>query len=238
MYLNGTFNSSVLGSSLACKTLADWVAAADAGALYANIHTVTNPGGLVRGQVELDGEEGGVSRYSVSMSGLNQVSNNTIVPIDTPTTAMLRLRVDPANDLATWELNVTYVTDMISSHVHGGNTTSNGPAAVLLAPAEPPPEAPAAPPPGETPSLPPPDPGAAPQGASVRVGCVGALPGARVACLSALESQPPGRACQSFTAPAPCSPAGAPLCAGGGRRRGLGPNTALLAGRPRQQMIS
>lgn len=144
LYFNGSFTAWEMGSSMEGQTLADFVAAVVAGNLYSNVHTLEKPGGLIRGQLVLESTEGGVSTITCTMSGQNQVSDNAVVPVDTPTAAMLVLRVRPADDVAEWRLNVTSVVEMVSSHVHGGNTTSNGAAVALLAPAAPPAEAPVA----------------------------------------------------------------------------------------------
>ena len=150
-----------MGSGLQGQTLDDMAELARAGQLYVNVHTVADTPGLVRGQLQLEEEGETMFVFAAECSGLNQVTNGSIVPIDTPTTANFTLTVDRLTSTAEWSLRVSDVSQMLMSHIHAGNETSNGPVAVLLAPGVP--FGPAPPSPSVAPSpAPAPEPAPAP----------------------------------------------------------------------------
>lgn len=84
-----------------------------AGGMYMNVHSATNPGGEIRGQIGLD-------VYDVTMTGDQEVP-----PVVGGGTATSRIIVNPVTRELTGTITNVSVTSN-NGHIHGGNYGANG----------------------------------------------------------------------------------------------------------------
>ena len=107
--IGATMDGTVAVSGTDAQDLAD-------GLWYVNVHTATNPGGELRGQLMQPGEV----LYSAALSGANEVP-----PVTTTATGGAQFILDPAGASLRYEAVFTGLT-ATASHIHTGAVGLNG----------------------------------------------------------------------------------------------------------------
>ena len=102
---------------------ADQVASFEAGATYLNVHTPTNPGGEVRGQVIPDGIHFAIGE----LEGAQEVPR-----VVSSAGGTFAVTVNPATSTLDAHVNTTGADDATAAHLHDGYAGSNGPVLIGL----------------------------------------------------------------------------------------------------------
>ncbi|HEX7097979.1 MAG TPA: CHRD domain-containing protein [Acidimicrobiia bacterium] len=118
----GTITEADLLPMTGVDTMAQLVESIRTGGAYVNVHTTTNPGGEMRGQLAP-----AAFNLSASLSGANEVP-----AVATDGTGIAALSIAPSQDAINYTLITYGLVDTIMAHIHIGPAGVNGPVAVFL----------------------------------------------------------------------------------------------------------
>ncbi|WP_035467809.1 CHRD domain-containing protein [Algoriphagus mannitolivorans] len=108
------------------KTIRDLIKEFEAGKIYVNLHTSTNPGGELRGQVSgIMANEN--KNYNSKLSGANEVP-----AVSTSATGIAKFNFNQDTSMATFQVNVDGLSDVRFAHIHFAKAGVNGPVVYTL----------------------------------------------------------------------------------------------------------
>ncbi|RAI84671.1 CHRD domain-containing protein [Algoriphagus yeomjeoni] len=116
----GMIDASNLSGALAGKTIADLITELEAGRIYVNVHTTTNPGGEIRGQVSMI-KANDNKNYSANLAGANEVPS-----VDSEGTGVAKFNFSNDGSAASFHVNVDGISDVRFAHIHFAKAGVNG----------------------------------------------------------------------------------------------------------------
>ncbi len=116
----GMIDASNLSGALAGKSISDLVKEMEAGKIYVNVHTVTNPGGELRGQVSSIAANDN-KNYGTKLSGANEVP-----AADSKGTGVAKFNFSNDGSSASFHVNVAGISDVRFAHIHFAKAGVNG----------------------------------------------------------------------------------------------------------------
>jgi len=116
----GTIDASTLVGPLAGMSIVDLVEKLEAGEIYTNVHTTSNPGGEIRGQVSMV-EASDNKNYGTKLSGANEVPAAM-----TDATGVAKFQFSKDGESALFQVNVDGIEDVRFAHIHLAKAGSNG----------------------------------------------------------------------------------------------------------------
>lgn len=122
----GIITEANLVGPLAGEPFEALVNALNEGNAYVNIHTVTYPGGEIRGQIS--GVKAGNNRnFTTQLSG-----NEEVPPVDTKAVGTGVFKFDSKISALNFQVNVAQLEDVRFAHIHIGKKGENGPFVAFL----------------------------------------------------------------------------------------------------------
>lgn len=124
--LGGTFvNGTMTGTFPIAADVAQRMLA-NPGNFYVNVHTTTNPGGAVRGQLAY--ASGGAVTYAAELRPSNEVP-----PANSNAFGSAFITFDPINNTIAWDARAVGIANPTASHLHRGAAGANGPVVINFA---------------------------------------------------------------------------------------------------------
>ena len=93
----GSIDSPIVGSTTIDNVLMNYLIQ---GLAYVNIHSVEFPAGEFRGQIEIDGADGNITKFKVNLD-----SENEVPPLRTNASGKGRLELNLDNGLLVWNID-------------------------------------------------------------------------------------------------------------------------------------
>ena len=122
----GMIESSNLSGPLAGKSIMDLIKEFEAGKIYVNLHTSTNPGGELRGQVSKIMPNDN-KNYNAKLSGAQEVPS-----VMTDATGIAKFNFNNDTSMASFQVNVDGLSDVRFAHIHLAKAGVNGPVIYTL----------------------------------------------------------------------------------------------------------
>jgi hypothetical protein len=116
----GMIDASKLTGALAGKSITDLVKELEAGLIYVNIHTTTNPGGELRGQVSMV-QPNDNKNYGAKLAGANEVP-----AVMSDGTGVAKFNFSNDGSFASFHVNVAGIADVRFAHIHFAKAGANG----------------------------------------------------------------------------------------------------------------
>lgn len=116
----GMIDASNLSGALAGKSIADLIKELEAGRIYVNIHTSTNQGGELRGQVSMI-KANDNKNYGAKLAGGNEVP-----AVDSEGTGVAKFNFSNDGGAASFQVNVDGISDVKFAHIHFAKAGVNG----------------------------------------------------------------------------------------------------------------
>ncbi len=116
----GMIDASNLTGALAGKSISDLVKEMEAGLIYVNIHTSTNRGGELRGQVSMIASNDN-KNYGAKLSGANEVP-----AVMSNGTGIAKFNFSNDGNAASFHVNVSGIADARFAHIHFAKAGVNG----------------------------------------------------------------------------------------------------------------
>ncbi len=116
----GMIDASNLSGTMAGKSISDLIEEIEAGRIYVNVHTTTNPGGELRGQVSMI-KANDNKNYGAKLAGANEVH-----AVDTEGTGVAKFNFSNDGGAASFQVNVDGISDVKFAHIHFAKAGVNG----------------------------------------------------------------------------------------------------------------
>ncbi|MEX2566364.1 MAG: CHRD domain-containing protein [Cyclobacteriaceae bacterium] len=120
----GTITEADLSGQLEGESLSTLVSAMDNGNAYVNIHTVSFPGGEIRGQISMIQEDG---KFKTELSGDEEVP-----PRETDACGDAKVKFNAKNTVMNFKVTVEKLENVRFAHIHLAKMGANGPVVVDL----------------------------------------------------------------------------------------------------------
>ncbi|MBN3582613.1 CHRD domain-containing protein [Algoriphagus aestuarii] len=117
---DGIIDASKLVGPLAGMSIAELVAELESGNIYVNVHTTSNPGGEIRGQVSLV-EASDNKNYGTKLSGSNEVP-----AVMSDATGVAKFNFSNDGSAVSFQVNVDNIENVRFAHIHFAKAGSNG----------------------------------------------------------------------------------------------------------------
>lgn len=122
----GIITEGNLSGALAGQPLAALIEDMKNGLIYVNVHTSSNPGGQIRGQVSMVKPEFN-KIYVVHLDGKNEVP-----AVNSEASGVAVFKFNSSNTGLDFQINLNHIADVRFSHIHLAKAGANGPVVVDL----------------------------------------------------------------------------------------------------------